>query len=243
MASRTFAIVLVLVVLGECQSPHRGGVRVAVGAPPVMAVLTKAKVSGSLQYWGRCDLGRLTDFPKVRVPQKNGESPVQALREIFADDPEMRVTQDQNGIIRMGETDVPQDFLNVKISHISFKINPKLPWEQEDARRGGTDALYDPRDALWHILSTPELAEFRRAHDIEPFDPGQLAGLRGVPSPHSSRISGGLNDVTLSQALDSLLRSFPGLWVYENCTSKKYRREVFFTFYPNSPGWTVLEKR
>jgi hypothetical protein len=46
------------------------------------------------------------------------------------------------------------------------------------------------------------------------------------------RVSGELNNVTLSQALDYMLKTFPGLWVYENCPGdNKYKRVVLFTFY------------
>jgi hypothetical protein len=236
MVSRAFTVVLILVVLAECQGADRGGVRSYVGAPPVMAIVTTAQLSGSLEYWGRCDVSTLPDFPKVRDHRQGSESPIQALREVFADDPEMRVTQEPNGMIRMAETDVPSDLLNVRISHISFEVDPKHP--------GGLgDILWDPRGALLRILSTPEVVAFRRARDIGPFEPEWLFGSFANPSPKLPRISGDLNDVTLSQALDYVLRTFPGLWIYENCASQKYKREVFFAFYQNSPMWTAPIKR
>jgi hypothetical protein len=114
-----------------------------------MGVLGAAHVSGSLEYWGRCELDhQLPDFPKLHAIEKNTDSPVQALREIFSgDDPEMQVTQEPDGTIRMAETDVPQDLLDVRIAHISFKAAYKAAY---DDSLGGQ---YDQRFALAAVLS------------------------------------------------------------------------------------------
>jgi hypothetical protein len=47
------------------------------------------------------------------------------------------------------------------------------------------------------------------------------------------RVSGELNNVTLSEALDYMLKTFPGLWVYENChgSGNDKTRVVVFAFY------------
>ena len=57
------------------------------------------------------------------LPRSDDGGPVETLREMFADDAKMQVTQDSNGIIRMVETDVPQHILNLKIEHLFF--NPE----------------------------------------------------------------------------------------------------------------------
>lgn len=47
------------------------------------------------------------------------------------------------------------------------------------------------------------------------------------------RATGELNNVTLSEALDYMLKTFRGLWVYENCPGDgKNDRIVVFMFYP-----------
>ena len=63
-----------------------------------------------------------------------------------------------------------------------------------------------------------------------------------APSPRLPHISGNLDNVTLSEALDYVLRTFPGLWVYENCPSKKRKRAVFITFFRNGPVWLTQKK-
>jgi hypothetical protein len=218
-------ITLIAILLAGCQGQDRGGASPKLAMPLVVGVLSKGQVSGSLEYCGRCDLNQIPDFPKLHAPEKSRGSAVQDLQEMFADDPEMRVTQEPDGMIRMVEADVPRDLLDLRISHISFKLD-----------YGPGDVLYDPRDALRAILNAPEVRAFMTAQNIgTPFDFEEVHGPIAVPSPKLPHISGSLDNVTLSQALDYVSRTFPGLWVYENCPSKKRKRAVFFTFFRNGP--------
>jgi hypothetical protein len=157
--------------------------------------------------------------------------PVAALREIFADDQEIRVNLDANGLIRVVEADVRQDLLDVKIRRIAFKDDKAFP---------PTDVRYVPRDAMWAILSKPEVSAFMRDHEIvRRFDFEDASGRRPIPSPELPHLSESLNDVSLSQALDNVLQTFPGLWIYENCPSKNGKSVVDFGIYKNGPMWSV----
>jgi hypothetical protein len=202
----------------------------APSAQPILEALDKAKVSGSFVFPRRCDLSGCNtpapDFPHFRVPMRAGGSTVQVLREVLADAPAMQVTQDPNGTIRMNETGVPTDLLNVKISHILFESYGQR--------------VYTANGALKVILQIPEVLAFMKAHDIRgpfgPFDncsghgeavPGN-AGAWPSGSPH---VSGSLDNVTLSEALDYVLKAFPGIWIYESCPqSDKKNRVVYFRF-------------
>jgi hypothetical protein len=223
MAYRTLAIVLTIVLSTGCRGKQRGGVRASVAEPIVMGVLINAHAGGSLEYWGRCELDhQLPDFPRLHAPGKKVDSPIQALREIFSEDPEMRVTQEPDGTIRMAETDVPQDLLDVRISHISFKSAYDDTW----------GLPYDARFAVAAILNTPEVQAFMKAHGIS--QPNEFILVNGGgqgPPPPDARIPGDLYNVTLSQAMDHVLRTFPGLWVYENCSSQIGTRVVYFKFF------------
>jgi hypothetical protein len=44
-------------------------------------------------------------------------------------------------------------------------------------------------------------------------------------------VHGELNDVTVSQALDYVLQTFPGYWIYENCATKERGRSVYLNFH------------
>jgi hypothetical protein len=198
---------------------------------PVLEALYKAKVSGSFVFPGFCDWSgctyRIPEFPRFREPTRPEGTTVQILREILADDPSMQVTQEKDGTIRMNETGVPTDLLNVKIGHILFESYGQR--------------VYTANGALRVILETPEVLAFMKAHDIRgpygPFDdcsghveviPGNLFGAWPPESPH---VSGSLDSVTLSEALDYVLKTFPGIWIYETCPQRgKKNRVVYFRF-------------
>ena len=67
-----------------------------------------------------------------------------------------------------------------------------------------------------------------------------LERLIGRDTPH---ISGELNNVIVSQALDQVLKTFSGLWIYENCPRGKTKQVVFFRFHTNSVAWKGLIKK
>ena len=73
-----------------------------------------------------------------------------------------------------------------------------------------------------------EVEAFKKAHNIEPSfffrAPGALDSALPI-------ISGELNDVTVSQALDYILKASPGFWVYENCSFRDGSRSAHFWFY------------
>jgi len=135
---------------------------------------------------------------------------------MFADDEDMQVTQEPDGTIRMVEKSVPQDLLNVKIGHISF----------DEEHRTGLPMFF-PINVLRFITHVPEVETFMKGHGIR--QPPQMLNEASSPVP---RVSGELNNVTLSEALDYMTKTFPGLWVYENCPgSGKDERVVIFAFY------------
>jgi hypothetical protein len=206
----------ILVLVGPCWCQSRGGQDYRATVGPITEVLRRAKISGSLEYWGSCNReGPFPDFPPVTTLSSPSAPPLQTLREMFANDEDMQVTQEPDGTIRMVEKSVPQDLLNVKIGHISFDKEHKegLP-------------MYFPTNVLSFITHTPEVATFMKDHSIRRLG-GKLSEASSPP-----RVSGELNNATLSEALDYMLKTFPGLWVYENCPgSGKDNRVVVFAFY------------
>ena len=145
---------------------------------------------------------------------------------MFANDEAMQVTQENDGTIRMVEKGVPKDLLNVKIRHLSF----------EDEHKKGIP-MNASRMVLDFITAAPEVEAYMKEHSIrqpgllinEPYDPGR------------PRVSGELKNVTLSEALDYMLKTFPGMWVYENCLGDgKSSRVVVFAFYPTGQSPDAL---
>jgi len=214
----------------DCLGQNPSGTRVKEGVPLLMTILSRGQVSASLEYWGHCDLQSLPDLPKLRSPKNERQSPVENLREVFTENPNMQVFQQPDGIIRMVEKNVPRDILDVRIAHVSFRVD-----------YGERDKLYDPRDAVRAVLLAPEVRAFMKANHIgPPAEFEMVPGGRRKPSEELPHISGTLGNVTVAQALDHILKTFPGLWIYENCSSRNGGRNVFFTFYENGPFWSAL---
>lgn len=219
--------VMIAFILGMLlRSPGRdaqaGSVKGAL-LQPMLEVLEKANLSGSLEFTGNCDVVFPPDLPPFRTITGGG-STLQTLREMLRDDHAIRVEQDQTGKIRMVENVIPTDILNIKIRHISF---------DGTYASGPESGVYTPNQALYVILHSPELAVFIKAHDIEILTTdGGIADAGGQWRRDSPHISGSLDDVTLSQALDRVLETFPGIWAYQNCPPKEHReRAVYFRFF------------
>ena len=128
----------------------------------------------------------------------------------------MQIRQDASGMIRMAEKDVPQDILNVRIKRLGFRTS-----------YAGGDAAYHPWDALQAVLETPEVRSYMQDNRIG--SPVQMVpGMRPVPSPSPPHLSGDLENVTVSESLDHILRTFPGLWTYQDCVRTDGKRMVLF---------------
>jgi hypothetical protein len=120
----------------------------------------------------------------------------------------------------MIETDVPSDLLDVKIHHLRF------PPE-----------YHGPNAAAIAILRTPEVIAFRREHNIGPesdWGPGASFPSDAF-APDKSGVRGDLDEVTVREALDYVLRTFPGFWSYENCRNPGGNRSVVIGFIENVP--------
>jgi hypothetical protein len=215
------AIICAFVQAACLLGQDRGGTPPAVGRTQIGGVFSKADASGSLEYWGVCNVKDFyPDFPKLKKISGTKDSVVESLREIFSVDPKMRVTQDADGKIRMIEEDVPSDLLDVRINHVRFPVE-----------------YHGPNAAVGAILKTPEVMAFRREHNIGPH--ADLGDIFGYPSetyaPERPRVKGDLHDVTVREALDYVLLTFHGFWLYENCKGPREGRIVFFAFFENEP--------
>lgn len=181
----------------------------------IKGVLAKAHISASIVYSDDCKYirSRLPVPPHVSAPRGSG-SPLELLRQMLSGNSQMKVTQDPNGTIRIVQDNTPTDILNVKIHHIKFP-----PRTNSDPN--------EPDRALGIILSSPEVRSFEEEHLI----PYTYVMLEGVHRSDLPVVSGELYDVTLSQALDYVLKTFPGYWLYASCTTEDGRRTVDFRFY------------
>jgi hypothetical protein len=185
-------------------------------------VIAGAQVSGSLEFNAKCGPDVLVpDLPPVREPRKPyAPNAANTLRSMFAVDGRLVISQESNGTIRVVEPGVQTDILHVRINHLSFKN------------------ISDPDQALNAVLGTLEVQSFIQIHGIgQPFDSSggllySLPGLSTSPLPEVRGISGELNNVTLADALDYVLKTFPGFWLYQDCESLDGQRLVYFGLFP-----------
>jgi hypothetical protein len=210
----TMAVFLFLV--GSCLGQHKAGVDQTVAVPEVQKILGSAQLSGSIEYWGLCDTSQPRP-PELKLRPVSGHegSALDVLQEMFADDSKMRVTQERDGKIRMVETDVPKDFLEVKIHHLSFP---------SDYHSGAM--------ALQAILRAPEVIDFMD-RNIGRKTAWEGWGMPGQIFIHGPSVPGKLNDVTVAQALDYVLQTFPGFWLYQNCYDPEGNRKISVSFIRN----------
>lgn len=210
-------IMAALVLITPCTGQERTKVDPAMTAAMIGRVLAKAHTSGSLVYHGQCqDHGGTWDLPAVSSPKHYETNPVQMLREMLADDSKMQVAQDTNGNIRMVETDVPRDLLDLKIVQVPFSSD---------------SGFHDPRWAMSQIMVTPDVKNYMTVNNIGPVVPDFRLFI-GPLSPNAPKISDDLYYVTVSEALDYILKTYPGFWAYEECKGEAGSRKVFFQFFP-----------
>ncbi|HLZ39832.1 MAG TPA: hypothetical protein VKQ11_02660 [Candidatus Sulfotelmatobacter sp.] len=217
MTSYRLTAAAVFLFLTVCASQAGDGFEAVVDLQLIHRILDSARVPGSLAY-SSCGFRKRVpdDLPPMRVLHDYSGPPREVLQKVFAADPRMRVRTEKGGVIRMMETDVPTDLLNFKIRHLSF-----FP-----SGAAESDAVHGPQMAVFAIMENPEVKAFKKANNIGPF--GDRFMLPGNCCGGGRVIHGELDDVTVSQALDYVLQTFPGFWVYENCVSKEGERFVYF---------------
>ena len=228
-------LTLIFIVGAFCGSSGQEpvlGRYVGVELVPVLQALERANASGSLIFSGRCPEGYTPDLPPFRSTSSGGLSTLDTLRKLLPDHSPLQVTRDEKGLIRILDPSAPDDILSVRISHIAFD-GSGTPW---------TGADYRPGDAVHRIVRSPEVMAFAKAHQLQSpllSNAGRsvTGNMKGHWPPDQARISGSLDNVTVAQALDHVLRTFPGLWVYENCPAPTDRALHFWVGYFHLDHW------
>ena len=217
----------------------------------ILNILTEAGVSASVEYTDKCgSYVPVPELPPIHEPRRPySRNPVDTIRAMFSVGGRMVVSQESNGTVRIVETGVQTDLLQVRINHLSF------------------NNITDPDEALALVLNAPEVWNFMLAHRITEIEDPYLAPIYPFPNPDSlllpdtvslpaaivttapaprkRSVSGELNNVTLADALDYLLKTFPGFWLYQDCKNRCGQRIVYITLFPSpgrmwwgpEPGW------
>lgn len=190
---------------------------------PMLLVLEKSGISASLVFSAHCEAPTPPEFPPLRVLTSADGPPLSTLREMLADDKHIRLTQDVDGrMIRMREIGVPDDILDVRIGHISF----------DEVYNPGSYGVDNPNEALHIIMGSPEVESFITAHHLSLIFVDNGIGGGGERTPDQPHLSGSFDNVTVQRALDRVLKTFPGIWVYQNCPQSEARnRRAYFRFF------------
>jgi hypothetical protein len=218
----SFALSTPFCLLGQ-QEPN-SHLKLVAPLAPLFESLRRADVSGSLEFSSpRCDPETPAEWPHWRILGASEGSPLQVARETFADDPTVQVTQDADGI-RIIQSGVPTDLLNLRITEVPHFL------------------AYDANGAKQSILWASETAAFMRAHHMRMPSGGAVTGGPGSIPPDSHSFAP-MHDVTVSQAMDRVLKTFPGIWVYQDCLEADGRgRFVWFSFISSKgPGFYIEE--
>lgn len=217
------ALLLIGVAAGRVPQNEEQNTNPSQALLPILDLLAHSGTSGSLQFSGECSLQSLPEFPPIRNTVAPKNSALDTLAEMFAGNRPIRVKRAHNGLIRMKEEGVNSDFLKVKLDQITFKSNGA----------NGQTGVYSPNIALLHILARQEVVAFMKSHQLKwPYEGGVVPGNAGRWPSSAPHVAGSLTDVTVEEALDYVVKHFPGLWIYENCPAHADQsRTVYIRFY------------
>jgi len=141
-------------------------------------------------------------FPLVDLqPPSPGATGMATLQQLFRGDPNVTVTQDRSGMVRITIGNV-----STAILQTSF---PVLTLDSSDQ--------YSPLAALLTIESTPEIDAAERKLNVDPKQGviDVIVSGRFEGAPHLPAV---MQNITLDEALDSIARTFQGIVVYGICT-------------------------
>ncbi len=174
----------------------------------VVSTLAGRGRSGSLAYEGVCTSNEgITDSFRVGSTEP-ADSPVQALRHAFANERRLSVKEDASGRIRVVGGNLHTDLLDLRISQISFHSEE------------------NPRDAMANLVTLPQVKAYMQSHRIHFVN--AMNGL--APMPKGAHLMTTLKNITVYEGLDRIAQTFPGVWIYGECTDTSGERLIDFTF-------------
>ena len=151
-------------------------------------------------------------FPRLKTRQPSkAVAGVAAVREMFNEDPNVQVTED-NGIIRVRIGKVPTDLLRTRLGHVSFD----------------RESRYDPNQALGALIGTNEVQTAMQSLRLTL--PMSFGGTLVVPEKDFYRLPASISNVTVEQVLDTIAKTWEGQIVvmYYVCNQRKDSGERLF---------------
>jgi hypothetical protein len=177
--------------------------------------------SGRIYYAGECQApGKDTSefwqllFPAVYLQlPRQGATGITAVRQIFRDDPNVAVTQDRSGMLRIMIGSVSTAILQTRIQTLTLN-----PIDQYSA----PSAVVAIENAAELHAAERRLNVYANQGIIDIIVSGPIAG-----GPHLPKL---LQNVTIDEALDSVVRTFRGIVTYGICAQPNGKSLFQFGF-------------
>ncbi len=139
--------------------------------------------------------------PVVLQAPLQGATGVDAVRQIFRNDANVVVTQDRSGMVRIMIGSVPTALLQTRVQALTLN-----PYDQ-----------YSALSALFKIEDAPELDAAERRLDVYPVPFQIIDIILSGPIPGKPHLPKLMQNVTIDEALDSMVRTFEGIVMYGIC--------------------------
>jgi hypothetical protein len=151
--------------------------------------------------------------PPIHIQKKTPEADAEkTLRSMLANDKRFQVKTDPDGVVRVFESGMPNDVLNIRVKRVELS---------EEQR-------FNDKDAMSEVLQSPEVQTYFEAHNIvQPID---LGGFISPSDPRLPHLEAAIENMTVLDALKHMLLVFGETGVYTEAVDTRGRRVVSISF-------------
>ena len=151
--------------------------------------------------------------PPIHIKKKAPEADAEkTFKLMLANDKRFQVKTDPDGVVRIFESGMPNDVLNIRVKRV------KLSEEQR----------YNEKDAMSEVLQTPEVRTYFEAHNID--QPVDLGGLINPSDPRLPHLETAIENMTVLDALKHMLLVFGEAGIYKEAVGTRGHRVVSISF-------------
>ncbi|MGA8532917.1 MAG: hypothetical protein WB615_02275 [Candidatus Tumulicola sp.] len=191
-----------LTILGIASPPAKVGIGSA-AAGYLRPVMKSAGGAGAarINYGGVCPGQNQLFFPNVEVqPASQGATGITAVRQIFRNDPQVTIMQDESGIFRITIGSVSTSALRTRMPVLTLD----------------SGSQYTPKSAVDTIAIA--LETYAVDHKLN-FGMASIVidNLENGPVEGAPHLPPLMQNVTVDVALDSVARTFKGIVLYGSC--------------------------
>jgi hypothetical protein len=143
------------------------------------------------------------------LPEADAEK---TLRSMLANDKRFQVKTDSDGAVRVFESGMPDDVLNIRVKRVELS---------EEQR-------FNDKDAMSEVLQAPEVKSYFEAHNIK--QPIDIGGFISPSDPRLPHLDTAIENMTVLEALKHMLLVFGETGVYKEAVDTAGRRVVSISF-------------